>query len=105
MILDPLIAEGSLEHVLPDWHYAPHHVHAVYPSNRFIPLKVRRFVAGFADHLAAMGALIDDKSMNIQGNGAGPAKSDVFTRREMAETGESRCGAAEIGVAPQPRGE
>ncbi|RWN59811.1 LysR family transcriptional regulator [Mesorhizobium sp.] len=61
VILDPLIAEGLLEHVLPDWHYAPHHVHAVYPSNRFIPLKVRRFVAGFADHLAAMGAFIDDK--------------------------------------------
>ncbi|WP_367118839.1 hypothetical protein [Mesorhizobium sp.] len=28
MILDPLIAEGRLEHVLPDRHYAPHHVHA-----------------------------------------------------------------------------
>jgi hypothetical protein len=30
-------------------------------------LKVRRFVAGFADHLAAMGAFIDDeKSVYIQ---------------------------------------
>ncbi|MER8825799.1 LysR family transcriptional regulator [Mesorhizobium sp. M0938] len=67
VILDPLVAQGRLEYVLPDWHYAPHHVHAVYPSNRFIPLKVRRFVAGFADHLAAMGAFIgDEKSVHIQ---------------------------------------
>ncbi|WP_163270079.1 LysR family transcriptional regulator [Chelativorans alearense] len=56
--LDPLVAEGRLEYVLPAWGYAPHHVHAVYPSNRFIPLKVRRFVDGFAAHLAGMGAFV-----------------------------------------------
>ncbi|WP_292447424.1 LysR family transcriptional regulator [Mesorhizobium sp.] len=60
VILDPLVAQERLEYVLPDWHYAPHHVHAVYPSNRFIPLKVRRFVDGLTEHLAAMGALISD---------------------------------------------
>lgn len=40
----PLLADGSLEIVLPEWTYPHHPVHAVYPSNRFIPLKVRRFV-------------------------------------------------------------
>lgn len=49
-LLDPLIAEGKLEQVLPDWRYPSHPIHAVYPSNRYIPLKVRRFV----DELAAL---------------------------------------------------
>ncbi len=43
-LIDPFIESGQLELVLPEWQYPPHPVHAVYPSNRFIPLKVRRFV-------------------------------------------------------------
>lgn len=43
-LIDPYLKSGELEQVLPDWQYPHHPVHAVYPSNRFIPLKVRRFV-------------------------------------------------------------
>jgi DNA-binding transcriptional LysR family regulator len=43
-LIDPFIRSGELELVLPNWQYPPHPIHAVYPSNRFIPLKVRRFV-------------------------------------------------------------
>jgi len=43
-LIEPLVQEGRLEYVLPEWRYQPHPIHAVYPSNRFIPLKVRRFV-------------------------------------------------------------
>lgn len=43
-LIDPYIKSGELELVLPNWQYPPHPIHAVYPSNRFIPLKVRRFV-------------------------------------------------------------
>ncbi|HEV7371615.1 LysR family transcriptional regulator [Arenibaculum sp.] len=58
IVLAPLVAEGRLEYVLPEWRYDPHQVHAVYPSNRYIPLKVRRFVDGFAEHLRTLGALV-----------------------------------------------
>lgn len=43
-LIDPYLRSGELELVLPEWRYPPHPVYAVYPSNRFIPLKVRRFV-------------------------------------------------------------
>ncbi|MEJ8474109.1 LysR family transcriptional regulator [Roseibium algae] len=46
-MLYPLMREGKLEHVLPKWLYDPQPLHAVYPSNRYIPLKVRRFVDEF----------------------------------------------------------
>jgi DNA-binding transcriptional LysR family regulator len=55
-LFDPLLADQRLEYVLPEWRYAPHQVHAVYPSNRYIPLKVRRFVDGLATYLQAIGA-------------------------------------------------
>jgi hypothetical protein len=55
-LFDPLLADQRLEYVLPEWRYAPHRVHAVYPSNRYIPLKVRRFVDGLATYLQAIGA-------------------------------------------------
>ncbi|MBN9670284.1 LysR family transcriptional regulator [Roseibium aggregatum] len=51
-LIDPYLRSGELELVLPEWRYPPHPVYAVYPSNRFIPLKVRRFVdrlQGFLD--------------------------------------------------------
>jgi len=55
-LFDPLLAEHRLEYVLPEWRYEPHQVHAVYPSNRYIPLKVRRFVDGLASYLHNLGA-------------------------------------------------
>lgn len=68
VILDPLVRSGQLEYVLPNWQYAPHHIHAVYPSNRFIPLKVRRFVDGFAEYLAGIGAFVDGEKAVTSGN-------------------------------------
>ena len=62
-LIDPYLKSGALELVLPDWQYPPHPVHAVYPSNRFIPLKVRRFVdmlqAFFEEKGAFHGARAD----------------------------------------------
>jgi DNA-binding transcriptional LysR family regulator len=55
-LFDPLLANQRLEYVLPEWRYAPHQVHAVYPSNRYIPLKVRRFVDGLVTYLQANAA-------------------------------------------------
>jgi len=47
----PHLRTGELELVLEDWSYGIHPVHAVYPSNRFIPMKVRQFVADLQAHL------------------------------------------------------
>ncbi|TCU14842.1 DNA-binding transcriptional LysR family regulator [Rhizobium sullae] len=54
VLLDPLVADGTLEHVLPDWRYEPQFVHAVYPSNRYVPIKVRAFVEGLSRHLQSL---------------------------------------------------
>ncbi|MES0879064.1 LysR family transcriptional regulator [Roseibium sp. SCP14] len=56
-LIDPYVRTGELELVLPDWEYPPHPIHAVYPSNRFIPLKVRRFVERLQDYFDEKGAL------------------------------------------------
>ena len=56
-LIEPYLASGDLELVLPDWQYPPHPIHAVYPSNRFIPIKVRRFVDRLQDYFKEMGAL------------------------------------------------
>lgn len=58
VLLTPKIASGALERVLPNWNYEPQHVHAIYPSSRYIPPKVRVFVDGFAEYLREVGALI-----------------------------------------------
>jgi DNA-binding transcriptional LysR family regulator len=55
-LFDPLLVDQRLEYVLPGWSYAPHQIHAVYPSNRYIPLKVRRFVDGLGTYLQDIGA-------------------------------------------------
>lgn len=39
------LASGALVEVLPDWTYEPMPIHAVYPSSRFIPARVRAFVS------------------------------------------------------------
>ncbi|WP_305987117.1 LysR family transcriptional regulator [Roseibium sp. MMSF_3544] len=58
-MIEPYLKAGELELVLPDWRYPPHPIHAVYPSNRFIPLKVRRFVDRLQSYFDEMGALED----------------------------------------------
>ncbi|MEP2706036.1 MAG: LysR family transcriptional regulator [Roseibium sp.] len=55
-MIEDYLEQGKLELVLPDWMYPLHPVHAVYPSNRFIPLKVRRFVDGLQTFLKNSGA-------------------------------------------------
>lgn len=56
-MVEPQLQSGELELVLPDWRYPPHPIHAVYPSNRFIPLKVRRFVDRLRSYFEDRGAL------------------------------------------------
>ena len=58
-MVKPHLDDGSLELVLPDWTYPYHPVHAVYPSNRFIPLKVRRFVDALNQFLRDEIALME----------------------------------------------
>lgn len=55
--LGAMLESGSVEAVLPDWHYPKQAVHVVYPSNRFVPLKVRRFVDGLKRYLDGLGIL------------------------------------------------
>ncbi|OWJ65531.1 LysR family transcriptional regulator [Inquilinus limosus] len=48
-LVQPLLDRGELVRVMRGYAYAPLEVHAVYPSARFVPRRVRAFV----DHLAA----------------------------------------------------
>lgn len=59
-LIDPYLKSGELEQVLTDWQYPHHPVHAVYPSNRFIPLKVRRFVDSLHAFFEQKGAFYAD---------------------------------------------
>lgn len=54
-ILNPLVEQGILEYVLPEWTYEPQDIHIVYPSNRYIPTKVRRFVEALSEHFQTLG--------------------------------------------------
>ncbi|WP_417684405.1 LysR substrate-binding domain-containing protein [Roseibium sp.] len=54
--VEPLMASGVLEEVLPDWEYPSQPMHAVYPSNRYIPLKVKVFVEEMDGFLREIGA-------------------------------------------------
>lgn len=59
ILLAPMVRSGKMERVLPGWRYEPQSVHAVYPSNRYIPRKVRAFVDGLYAYLREMGALVE----------------------------------------------
>ncbi|TRC90226.1 MULTISPECIES: LysR family transcriptional regulator [unclassified Mesorhizobium] len=59
VLLDPMIASGTLERVLPDWRHEPQVIQAVYLSNRYVPRKVRAFVEGLARFLRTRGALAE----------------------------------------------
>jgi DNA-binding transcriptional LysR family regulator len=43
-IFGPLIASGALTRLLPDWDATPLAIQAVYPSARYVPVKVREFI-------------------------------------------------------------
>lgn len=51
-VLEPLIAQGKLELLLPDWTSAPIPIHVVYPQNRHLSAKVRVFVEWVAELFA-----------------------------------------------------
>jgi len=48
-LLEPLLADGSFEQVLPDWSSDSIPVHVVYPQNRHLSAKVRVFVEWVAE--------------------------------------------------------
>jgi LysR family transcriptional regulator, regulator for bpeEF and oprC len=51
-VLEPLIADGRLELLLPDWTSEPIPIHVVYPQNRHLSAKVRVFVEWVAELFA-----------------------------------------------------
>ncbi len=51
-VVEPHIASGALEPILPDWSMGDFNLYAVYLSRKFLSAKVRLFI----DHLAAMAA-------------------------------------------------
>ncbi len=51
-VVGPAIREGKLVRVLEDWEITTVPVHAVYPANRHIAVKVKTFVSFLAAHLA-----------------------------------------------------
>lgn len=51
-VVGPAIRAGSLVPILADWEVATIPVHAVYPANRHIAVKVKTFVSFLAAHLA-----------------------------------------------------
>lgn len=54
----PHLNRGELERVLEGWSLGMHPVHAVYPSYRFIPMKVRQFVADLQAYMDANSAFV-----------------------------------------------
>ena len=44
MLARPLIAQGELVELMPDWHLAEHQINFVYPSRRLLSPKVRLFI-------------------------------------------------------------
>jgi DNA-binding transcriptional LysR family regulator len=50
MLVEEDIRQRALVQLLPDWTLPPQPIHAIFPSNRHIPAKVRMFV----DHLASV---------------------------------------------------
>ena len=68
------IARGTLVELMPDWRAARYGVHAVYPSRRHVPPKVRRMIDWLADTLAPRTAARDgagsDPQRVLQDSGA-----------------------------------
>ncbi len=79
-LIDPFLRTGDLEVVLPQWQYPPHPVHAVYPSNRFIPLKVRRFVDSLFSFFEKEGAFQHTGLHSAEGVGGQQNEGTVLTR-------------------------
>lgn len=55
---EPHFNAGELELILEDWSFGVHPVHAVYPSYRFIPMKVRQFVSDLQAYMADQAAFV-----------------------------------------------
>ncbi|WP_338110344.1 LysR substrate-binding domain-containing protein [Rhizobium quercicola] len=51
-VVGPAIRAGQLVQVLSDWDIATIPVHAVYPANRHIAIKVKTFVSFLVDQLS-----------------------------------------------------
>jgi len=43
-LVHDLLQSGQLVRILPDWEAAPHEVHLLYPSGRFMPLRTRKLI-------------------------------------------------------------
>ncbi|WP_413708629.1 hypothetical protein [Rhizobium sp. Rhizsp82] len=61
LVVGPAIRTGQLVPVLSDWDIATL-VHAVYPANRHIAVKVRMFVSFLVNHLSGDPDLRREKS-------------------------------------------
>ncbi len=61
-VVGPAIRTGQLVPVLSDWDIATVLVHAVYPANRHIAVKVRMFVSFLVNHLSGDPDLRREKS-------------------------------------------
>lgn len=55
-LLQPCLADGRLEEVLPDWHAPTLGIHAVYPSRHHLLPKVRVLIDFLAERLGEAGA-------------------------------------------------
>lgn len=56
-LVQPLLEEGRLVRVLPEYAYAPMDIHVVYPTSRFLPRKVRAFINYLEAGLAGVAGL------------------------------------------------
>lgn len=57
-LVAPLLAEGRLQHVLPDWTLPGGGIHAVFPTQRFRPARVRAFVSMLAQAEKARAGVV-----------------------------------------------
>jgi DNA-binding transcriptional LysR family regulator len=69
----PLVAEGSLEEVLPGWSKPPVPVHALFASSRYPTPKVRAFVDHARKNFAAAVATAPTALMDAREPGPGSA--------------------------------
>lgn len=43
-LVEDLLQSGQLVRILPEWEAAPHEVHLIYPSRRFVPVRTRALI-------------------------------------------------------------
>lgn len=69
-IIFDYVSDGRLDIVLPEWRQETIPIYAVYPSNRYTPLKVRTFVDFFVKHFAGKTALWTKSFSGRKGRGS-----------------------------------